>query len=37
MEAAINGEAQIEAIREYYRARFTEEERMELGRLVSKI
>ena len=37
MEAAINGEAQIEAVREYYRARFTEEERQELGRLLDKI
>jgi len=37
MEAAINGEAQIEAVREYYRARFTEEERLELGRLLDKI
>jgi DNA-binding MarR family transcriptional regulator len=37
MEAAIKGEAQIEAIRDYYRARFTEDERIELGRLVDKI
>ena len=37
LEAAINGEAQIEAIREYYRTRFSEEERLELGRLLEKI
>lgn len=37
MDAAIKGEAQIESVRDYYRARFTEEERMELGRLLEKI
>ena len=37
MEAAINGAAQIEAIRDHYRARFSEEESMELGRLIAKI
>ena len=37
MEAVIQGEKQIEAIREFYRGRFTEEERMELGRLLAKI
>ena len=37
MEAAINGETQVESVREYYRARFTEEERQELGRLLDKI
>ena len=37
LQAAIEGEAQIEAVRDYYRARFTEEERMELGRLLEKI
>jgi DNA-binding MarR family transcriptional regulator len=36
-QAAINGEAQIESVREYYRTKFTEEERLELGRLVAKI
>lgn len=36
-QAAIDGEAQIEAVREYYRARFTEDERVELGRLLEKI
>ncbi len=37
MDAAIEGEKQLEMVREFYRARFTEEERMELGRLVDKI
>src|SRR5687768_2139035 len=37
LDTVINGEAQIESVREYYRTRFTEEERMELGRLLSKI
>jgi DNA-binding MarR family transcriptional regulator len=37
LDAVINGEAQIESVRDYYRTRFTEEERMELGRLLSKI
>jgi DNA-binding MarR family transcriptional regulator len=37
LQAAIDGEAQLEMVREFYRERFTEEERMELGRLVSKI
>ena len=37
LEAAIAGEAQLEGVREYYRTRFTEDERVELGRLVDKI
>lgn len=37
MEAAIKGEEQIEAVREFYRSRFTEQERAELGRLLEKI
>ncbi len=37
LDAAIRGEQQLEMVREYYRARFTEEERLELGRLVDKI
>jgi DNA-binding MarR family transcriptional regulator len=37
MQAAIQGEEQLELVREYYRARFTEQERVELGRLVDKI
>lgn len=37
MEAAINGEKKIEEVREYYRGLFTEEERLELGRLLQKI
>jgi DNA-binding MarR family transcriptional regulator len=37
MEAAINGEKQIEEVREHYRGLFTEAERLELGRLLEKI
>ena len=37
LEAAIGGEARIESVRDHYRGRFTEEERMELGRLLEKI
>ena len=37
LAAAIRGEEQLELVREYYRAKFTEDERIELGRLVAKI
>ncbi len=37
MESAIKGAAQIESVRDHYRGLFTEAERMELGRLLSKI
>jgi DNA-binding MarR family transcriptional regulator len=37
LEAAIGGEAQIESVRDFYRTRFSEEERLELGRLLEKI
>jgi DNA-binding MarR family transcriptional regulator len=37
MEAAINGAAKMDEIRDYYRSRFTEAEGVELGRLIAKI